>query len=358
MRLPLITATSAALAMLTAGAVRAQDPVKLPGVKVTGRPDKPGANAVAGIVVDTLGNPIGGAEVTIPDLARRLHTRPNGTFRFDSIPRGKYDMRARKIGFAAAMKRVQVDSSGGVGEFQLAPVTQALPPMISASSRIGVEGHVSDMNDHDVPGALVRVLGTGLDAITDSSGNFFVPAEGGRYILSIAKDSFLTRLVGVTIPRDSGRRVDAWIARGQLASFEKMWVVENLRERQAWTKEQDRFLFTREDLARLGIEWIYDAIALTEEKFQPPSPYSRDCRVVINGGPETVNLPTLTIEDVESVEVYRDYSSSLVRPTVAAVTPRKSVFNKGRGAAQVNDARRAIIQNGARNCPGVYVWLR
>jgi hypothetical protein len=359
MRLIVTTAFLAATLVMPAWRpAGAQDPVKLPKVTVTASIDKPGPRLVVGIVVDTSGNPLAGAEVTIPGLARRLYTQADGSFRFDSIPRGKHDMRARKMGFAALVKKVEVDAAGGVGEFQLAPVTQALPSMVSSASRGGIDGHVSDMEDRDVTGATVRVLGSGLTAITDQNGNFSFAVDSGRYMLGIVKDSFVSRVVGLTVPKDSGRHVEAWMVRGQPDSFEKMWVVENLRERQAWTREQDRVLFTHEDLAVLGIEWIYDAIALTQAKFHPPSPYSRDCRVVVDGGPETVNLPTLTIDDVESVEVYPNYASSITRPTAAAVMPRRSAAGSRQGAAQVNDARRAIIQNGARNCPGIYVWMR
>jgi hypothetical protein len=177
-------------------------------------------------------------------------------------------------------------------------------------------------------------------------------------MLSISRDSFTTKLVGVTVPRDSGRHVNAWL----MASFgplpkEKFWNVTDLSERQAWVKPERRVLFTREDLARLKIEWIYDAVASTSSKFNQSEAYSRDCMVVVNGGPDFVDLSTLTIDDVESVEVYASYSDK--PPTVTAVDAHGRL-NKSIVMPYVwlSNTRFAAIENRTRHCPGVYVWLR
>ena len=352
------TASAATLLMLVSLPARGQDPVRLPGVNVTGVREKPGPRLLIGIVVDTGGNPISGAEVSIPELTRRIYSRGDGTFRFDSIPRGQYLMRARKIGYAATRVLVDVDSTGGIGEFQLLPVAQALPSMVSRSSRGGISGRVSDMGHNFVAGAEVTVLGAGLSTKTDAAGNFFLPAKPGGYMLSVAKDSFTTRLVGVTVPRDSGRHVEAWIMRGGAVAKDKAWIVEDLSERQAWIRKNDRFLFTQEDLEKLEIEWAHEAVSMTAAHFNQREPWDRDCMVVVNGGPEMANLATLTVEDVETIEVYRSFVTR--SPTVSAAASRsRTTRSKGGGFLQMtNNARWAIMGNGARHCPGVYVWLR
>jgi hypothetical protein len=357
MRLPLgRAALAAALLMLVSLPVRAQDPVTLPEMKVLAKMDKPGPRLLVGIVVDTGGNPIAGAEVTVPGLARRVFTGPDGTFRLDSIRKGEHTMRARKIGYAAQVRKFEVDSSGGVAAFALLPIVTALPSMVTSATRRGLSGYVGDVEMNAVEGATVRVLGAGLSTRTDVAGNFFLPAQTGRYLVSIVKDSFLTKLVSVSIPEDSGRHVNAWIMPGKIPKDE-YWNVDDLRERQAWVRPRDRVLYTREDLAKMKIEWVYDAVARTNQKFGFTEEFSRDCMVVADGGPEIVNLAMLTIDDVESVEIYKAYPGAL--QTVSAAAPQsKNAKVKGGEFVWFNNSRRAIIENGARVCPAVYVWLK
>jgi hypothetical protein len=348
----------AALLFLVSLPARAQDPVRLPGVNVTATIDKPGPRLLVGIVVDTAGKPIQGAEVIVHQLRRRLYTRADGTFRLDSIPLGKYEMRARKIGFAAQVREFVVDSTGGVAQFALVPIIQALPAMLSSANRKGISGYVADLSYDAIPKATVRVLGAGLSTETDSAGNFFLPAETGRYMVSIAKDSFTTRLVAVTVPKDSGRHVNAWLMPGTKVPKDEFWNVEDLRERQAWVRSEDRVLYTREDLVRINVEWIYDAVAMTNTKFRFTERFSRDCMVVVNGGPDIADLSKLTIDDVESIEVYRSFPTSPTSSAVNARGPLNSSIKAEFLTLAQSNTRFARFENQTRVCPGVYVWLR
>ena len=350
-------AAAAALLALVSLPVRAQDPVALPEVKIFGKIEKPGPRLLVGIVVDTAGHPIGGAEVIVPGLVRRIFTRADGTFRLDSIRNGEHTMRARKIGYAQQIRKVKVDSAGGVIGFALVPIVEALPPMITSAMRRGLSGNVSDLDMKPVEGATVYVLGAGLAATTDVAGNFFVPAQTGRYVVSIAKDSFTTKLVSVTIPADSGRHVNAWLMPGGPVDKEHFWNIADLRDRQAWIRPAEKVLYTREDLMKLDIVWAWDAVMMSGPKFGFREIIDRDCMVVSNGGPEIVNLAHLTIDDIESIEIYRNYPKDL---QTTQATASRSKYSKVKGPQFVwaNLARRAIIENGARVCPGVYVWLR
>lgn len=358
MRIRLSIALAASL--LIPSIVSAQDPVTLPGVKVTADILKPGPKILAGFVVDTAGNPIPGAEVIVPGLRRRVFTRADGSFRLDSTPVGKYEMRARKIGFAAQVRTFEVDSAGGVGQFSLLPIVPNLPAMLTSANRKGLSGNVADLEYTPVPRATVRVLGMGLSTRTDSIGDFFLPAEPGKYMVSIAKDSFTTKLIGVVVPKDSGRHVNAWLmpSIGTIPK-EEFWNVEDFRERAAWAKPQRRVLFTHEDLVRMRIEWGYDAIAATSSAFRQMEPYSKDCMVVINGGPDIANIANITVDDIETIEVYPSYSAGT--PTHDALDMHgklnQHIVSAYITQAQLN-VRFAVFENRTRNCPGAYVWLR
>jgi hypothetical protein len=159
------------------------------------------------------------------------------------------------------------------------------------------------------------------------------------------------------VPKDSGRHVNAWLA-PSFGPVEKVqvWNIEDLRERQAWMKARDRVLFTREDLAALEVEWIADAVATTSQRFGQTEPYSRDCMVVVDGGPEIADLSTLTVDEVESVEVYAVFPKA---PTSNALELHGPV-NKGikNPFNWLSNVRFAEEENRIRHCPGVYVWMR
>src|SRR5205085_6145757 len=125
-----------------------------------------------------------------------------------------------------------------------------------------------------------------------------------------------------------------------------------------WIKSQDRVLYTREDLAKLNITWVYDAVDMSGVKLMAHEHYSRDCMVVANGGPEIVDLSTLTVDDVESVEIYAAYPGGSPTVTTAQSKSKFSKIKTGGNFVAVDNARRAKIENGSRICPAVYVWLR
>ena len=358
-------APAAALLVMVSSAARAQDPVRLPGVKVVGIADKPGPKLLVGIVVDTSGNVIAGAEVTIPGLVKRQFTKSDGTFRFDSVGSGKYAMRARKIGYAPQVREFEVDSAGGVAQFELLPIVTGLPAMVISANKRGLSGYVADMNLKAIAGANVRLLGTGMRATTDADGNFFIPASAGRYLVSIEREDYTTKIVGVTMPKDSGRHIDAWLMSsiGQAPKARgSSWIVDDLRERQAWTLPKDKVLYTREDLAQMKIEWIYEAVDMNWAKFANKTfgPYSRDCAVVVNGGPGFALLDELTIDDVESVEIYPSFSAvgsttAMTAPKAKNAKVKAATFNPPSSGTLLRDV---MSWNSTRICPAVYVWGR
>ena len=350
MRFPIRSslAAGAMLALLCAATVRAQ-------VVSNG--------SISGSVRDSAGRPVAGAEVSVPDLKRRMLTADNGSFRFDSIAPGQYSIRARKIAFNPQVVRLfVVDSSGAQADFRLVPSVQALPPIVSAVNRKGLWGHVDELGRGPLGGADVQVIGTGRAARTDANGDFYIALpHGGRYMVTIGKDSFTTRVVGVRIPDDSGRSLTSQLERAGPLARSQAWDLVDLRQRQAWVGQGDRVLYTREDLEASRIEWIYDAVNMAGPRLQARQSYNRDCSVVINGGPKTANLSTLTIDDVETVEVFRSYSS-LLSPQITAAKPksRQSKWKKSPPPAFASNWRFAAMENyyAERFCPAVFVWLR
>lgn len=349
--------------LLTIGSSRlaiAQDPppTRLPGMTVTATP-MPGPKIMVGVVRDTAGFPVPGAEVIIPGLARRLIANGEGIFRFDSVPKGKHTMRARKLGYAPQIREFTVDSAGGLAEFELMPLARALPAMVSASERPGITGVVGDTAYEVIPGVTVTALGGGLHTESDSSGKFYIPAKGGSHMVRFTKPGYADKLVTVTYPADSGRRISVWMSPKTIGTpIREVHNFDDLSERIAWTKPQNRLVYTHEQLVNFGSEWVYDAVQSAASRFNSREPYSRDCMVMVNGGPAIANLSHLTVDEVETVEIYGSGSD------VARGTPRtRTLAGRGRAIASpqpaMSNTNRASIENGPRVCPSaVYVWLR
>ena len=348
--------------LLTIGSPRvllAQDPpTRLPAIISTATP-LPGARIMLGIVRDTAGFPIPGAEVIIPGLAKRLVANGDGVFRFDDVPKGRHTMRARKLGYAPQVREFTVDTAGGIAEFELLPLARALPPVVSSSDRPGISGIVGDTAFESIADVVVRAVGGGLHTISDSSGRFYIPAGGGSHLVRFTKPGYVDKLVSVTFPSDSGRRIMVWmqpLTRDiPLREFHNF---DDLGERVSQTKPQNRLIYTHDQLEKFGSEWVYDAVQSAASRFNSREQYSRDCMVIVNGGPSITNLSHLTVDEVESVEIY-GAGSDIRRGTPGTVTLGARGRPTPRGQPSMSNANRAVIENGTRACPpAVYVWLR
>jgi len=353
--LVLLLATATAL-----HAAGAQDPVRLPAVVTTAAP---GPRTMVGIVRDTNAFPLGEAEVSIAKVARRVHTNPDGSFRFDSIKPGKYDVRARKVGYLPQIREIVIDSMGGSSAFALVPLARALPPVITSAQRGGLSGIVADTAFNVVPGADVLLMGHAMRAVTDSNGRFFIPAKPGSHMVSIKREGFAERFVSVTIPEDSGRNISVALNPFRAIPVREVWNSRDFTSRLSWRSPLKSGFYTHDDIVKMKFEWIADLVAYgvgataAGMKTEPPD---RDCAVLVNGGPATANLATLTVDEVEAVELYNGgiaASGGVPARPARKISGKKGVASTVIGIPLTNTDRMKS-QNFARPCPTVYVWMR
>lgn len=359
------------LALLTLAVVAARahrdaaaqnPPVRLPAVVVNAAPDLPGPRRIAGVVRDTTGFPVEGVEVSIPALQRRASSGPDGSFRFDNVAPGTYPARARKLGFGPQVHSVVVDSLGGAVAFALVPIPHTLLPIVSSAARGGLSGVVGDTAFRAIPGALVRLTGHGASSATDSLGEFFIPAKPGSYLVSVTRPGFAFRLVSVIIPADSGRRITAYLPPAPPVSNREAHNLDDLAARLAWRSTTRSRVFTRADLEKLNVEWAWDAVRFGYGAiFQGRNGWvDRDCSVIVNGGPQTTELGSLTIDDIETVEIYTRQGNPSRVPDIRSA--RGGVVRTPSHASvpsiPLSNTERATMENKARECPIVYVWLR
>ncbi|SHI34397.1 iron complex outermembrane recepter protein [Hymenobacter daecheongensis DSM 21074] len=92
---------AAACFVLTTGAWAQTTPVR------PARPARVAAAPITGRVIDeTTKEPLPGATVLFPDLKQATATGPDGTFRFSSLPRGRFLMQVRFVGYTTVVRTV------------------------------------------------------------------------------------------------------------------------------------------------------------------------------------------------------------------------------------------------------------
>ncbi|MDQ2668632.1 MAG: carboxypeptidase-like regulatory domain-containing protein [Gemmatimonadota bacterium] len=147
-------------------------------------PDRPRVPAttgtLAGIVHDTLGQPLGDVEVSIPGTTVAGRSDGAGAFTLAQVPTGLHEVWARKIGFIVAQfnwtsradERVEIAVT-------LRPLPHTLDPVVvwaseerAMTSTSYVRGVVTDSAGFPLDGVEVQLIGTGRGTVTAGDGSF------------------------------------------------------------------------------------------------------------------------------------------------------------------------------------------
>jgi hypothetical protein len=309
----------------------------------TALPAPAGPRTIVGVVTDTSGRAIDSVEVFVTSVKRRTTTNADGTFRFDDVKAGTYQLNTRKLGFFPQVRSVKVDDAGGTVAFRLVRSSYGLPAVVTTSTRPGLSGVVGDTAYNSIAGAEISVLASSSRTRSDSTGAFYLDLKPGGHAVRITRPGFTPQLVSVTVPPDSGRRIVVWLTPldAGLAAREGL-AMDSLADRllkrnPVWSK-----VYTREDIAKLGMEDATQLAIIGAVK-----PVSDKCEAVIDGGPYRTPLWTLNPRDFEMMEVYTERRPA---PTVAQQTA--VMFGKKA------DTRGAPPPVRDPECAKIYVWLR
>jgi hypothetical protein len=212
------------------------------------------AQAIIGLVTDKALNPIPDARVSVPKPRLETSTDQRGRFQFAGLPRGEYELLVRKIGFEPERVTASIGDSGAVVRICMAVAIRPLPAIVSSASRLGLAGVVADGSHRPVPGAEVRIIGTGMRTTTDSAGAFFLGAKSGHYAVTVSKPDYGTQMLGVTIPADSGREIVVWLGAPPLNKNRYAEELDNMHWRAVELPGSRYTVRTAEDLARSGLD--------------------------------------------------------------------------------------------------------
>ena len=312
----------------------AQDPQLPTGVRLPAR----GPRTIVGIVVDrntAPSLPLEGVMVTIRGTDRAFITGDDGIFRFDSLPPGNYELRARRIGFEPKVAKAILPNAGNV-IFVLTPLLQTLAPIVSSAVTGGVGGFVSDTGRNPLKDVAVRIFGTKSGrAVTDSTGQFHIVAPEGQYMMEVTGTGFRSELTSFNIPRDSGRLVAITLIRGRLPNRD-VAARDDMQRRVVWRMFGSR-IFTREDLAKLVGTNLADLVRMAADR-----PFNEEeCQLFLNGLPIAWPMWMYEAEDLEMLEVYPPGTMG------GRAGPR-------RGMQPGRDSRGGA----ARVCPTIFIWQR
>jgi TonB family protein len=115
-----------------------------------GSAQPPGRATIAGMVTDTTGVPIVGAEIILLGTSERVSTDERGNFRIVSVPTGAASLRVRRLGFrpeSVAVTVAQVPDAATPGptlRIRMLPAVQQLAPVVVNATRGRYSGRLAD----------------------------------------------------------------------------------------------------------------------------------------------------------------------------------------------------------------------
>lgn len=89
-----------------------------------------GVGIIRGVVSDSQGGAVSGAQITVTGTSLRIESGPSGEFRIPRVPSGAASINVRRLGYRPATVVAQVAPGSETSvDFRLAPVPEMLPPV-------------------------------------------------------------------------------------------------------------------------------------------------------------------------------------------------------------------------------------
>ena len=172
--------------------------------------------ALSGVIRDVGGVPLRDVEVTLLGESGTTRTDSSGRFALRDVPAGSHTALFRRIGYrsveyrwvAQAGRELQVSVTMQPIPRQLARVVVEAPSSSRKRGTSSIAGTVTDSSGQPVNGADVRLLGSGLSTITDSSGRFdFAMLAAGSYIVRARRIGLASTTHVMQIVNDDNRGI-------------------------------------------------------------------------------------------------------------------------------------------------------
>jgi hypothetical protein len=164
-------------------------------------------HTIAGVVRDSAtGAPVAGAVVGVVGSALSRVTRSNerGQYALSGVPDGIVTVSARQLGYAAWSRQVRLTGRDTTIDVALHAAAKALDTVRVRASVTGIRGLVGTARDfRPIAGAKAQVIGAEHDAVTDSSGAFFVELrKPGTYVMRVSRAGYMAQVLSVDVPKN------------------------------------------------------------------------------------------------------------------------------------------------------------
>lgn len=323
--------------------------------------------AINGVVNDSAGHPISGADVAITLLDRHGVSDSAGHFQLAGLRPGRYDLQVRRLGFAPTALLVDV-AAGRATEVRVAlqQVPARLDTVRTIAHLTAVSGVVTDDRAQPIEGAEVQLVGARLARTTDARGRFFFgDLKSGPYALRVRRLGFrpVTRAIHVVRDQRQDHAIQMMAlpyglpehvvsARSGFGNDE--WAYRDMGTRLAFRGAMSSYV-TAEDLAPHGHMLLLEALRLVPGAYIAMQDRGGIRCVLVEGRGERPpeNLSALRADDIEAVEIYP--AGSELSETLKY---RLSSSDCGPGSA-IKATRSGFAPRRSARLPGAMViWLK
>jgi hypothetical protein len=283
------------------------------------------AAAQTGTLVGTVrtsdGGPVVGRPVTLStewDTVRTI-TSSTGTFRFDRVADGRYELRILLLGSTPWTQAI--DIRGGITvsvNATLRSNARRLNRVLVTGVRNGVYGEIGDMTSYQpLDSARVEVIGFRSSQTTSNGGRFSLDSvKGGRsYVVRISRPGYQVKTVSVRVPERGGYELNAYLEPGADRSDKDELLWREFDNRADWGGN-NAALITRADLVGGPRATLASALTLARPllmkglRLHPAAlsnPGSDVCPCIFVNGrpvPQSVWLDYFELGEIEAIEAY------------------------------------------------------
>ncbi len=166
---------------------------------------------LVGRVTDLAGMPVAGATVALTGTRQQAQTNAAGDFTLAPLPSGHVVLIVRRLGFAAML----LEPVFAPGETRMDVTLERLPQELAAvrteTKQTGLFGVVGDTAFDIVPGATVAAAIHRNETTSNEKGQFTLDVPSGPEIVTVRRDGFRPRTMGITLPPSGGAQVVVWL---------------------------------------------------------------------------------------------------------------------------------------------------
>lgn len=165
-------------------------------------------------------------------------------------------------------------------------------------------------------------------------------------MVRVTKAGYDSRMMSVTIPQDSGRRVTVWLQPGEDAGRNREAAALEALNFRLIRRTPSSKIYTREDLSKTSMTELTQLVTSGAG-----TPIDDNCMAVIDGGPAKQPIWNISAADIELLELY---------PPKSIITSDETSLRVPLPTARdMNGQRLPSLPTHGYGCPiAVYVWLR